>query len=104
MNRSILAAIALASILSACSSQPSDFRPGAKVSVDAVPPGERDTDIYNLNGKSEDAHKGHGASSHETHTDRPDVQLNHDEHASDFNEQTPAEETTTNAEQVENHE
>jgi hypothetical protein len=108
MNKSVLAAFALASILSACSSQPSDNNPGSKVSVDAVAPGTRETDIYNLNGQEEaghDAH-GHGATSHDEHdTHREDVMLNHDEHASELEatQEVPAKEKTTDADHIENH-
>lgn len=117
MNKSFLAAIILGSILSACSSHPSDHRPDKKVSLDQVPPGSRDTDIYNLNGANPDAtpeaHEGHGAAGHgsqhgdatEMH-DRKDVMLNHDEHKNDIGgeDAVPAEDKTTNSEHVENHE
>ena len=113
MNKSVLAAFAVASILSACSSHPSDFRPGNKVSVDAVAPGTRETDIYNLNGQGTASHEGHDtgaeaidhpAAGHDEH--RPDVMPNHDEHKNDIggNDQVPAEEKTTDDKHVENHE
>lgn len=117
MNKSILAALAFAGILSACSSQPSDFRPTSKVSVDEVAPGTRETDIYNLNGQEATTHDGHGATGHEaaghevnSHeadtTHRKDVMVNHDEHAADVNgkKEVPAKEKTTDATHVENHE
>jgi hypothetical protein len=116
MNKSVLAAFACAAILSACSSHPTDYRPGNKVSVDSVTPGTRETDIYNLNGQEATAHDAHGheaagheAAAHEAAADtthRPDVMLNHDEHASDVNgkKEVPAKEKTTDAEHVENHE
>ena len=104
MNKTILAAFALASVLSACSSQPSDHRPSEKVSVDQVPPGTRETDIYNLNGGEDTEHDTHGHAEGDAH--RSDVMPNHDEHKSDIggNDQVPAEEKTTDAEHVENHE
>ncbi|MBK0403660.1 hypothetical protein I5M27_11735 [Adhaeribacter sp. BT258] len=114
MNKSLLVAFAFAGILSACSSQPSDFRPGNKVSVNEVAPGTRETDIYNLNGQvAPHPEHGHEATGHQTtgpdaggtNTTRPDVMLNADEHKSDIGgkKQVPAEEKTTDAEQVENH-
>ena len=110
MNKSFLAAIILGCTLSACSSEPSDLRPEKKVSLDQVPPGTRDTDIYNLDGANPDAkpasHDAHGAAGHgEATGGRQDVMPNHDEHKSDIggNEPVPAEEKTTNAENVENH-
>ena len=57
MNKSILAALVLGSVLTACSSKPSDFRPNSKVSVDNVEPGTRDTDYSNL-GQVASAHEG----------------------------------------------
>ncbi|MFC5271019.1 hypothetical protein [Adhaeribacter terreus] len=115
MNKSILAAFAFAGILSACSSHPSDFRPNGKVSVDEVAPGTRETDIYNLDGQvAPHPEHGHEATGHQTtapdaggtNTTRPDVMPNHDEHKNDIggNDQVPAEEKTTDAEHVENHE
>jgi hypothetical protein len=115
MNKSFLVALALGAVLSACSSHPSDHTPSTKVSLDQVPPGSRDTDIYNLDGSNPDAtkegHEAHGAG-HGEHGAAPeskireDVMPNHDEHKSDIggNEQVPAEEKTTDAENVENHE
>jgi hypothetical protein len=117
MNKSFLAAIILGCTLSACSSEPSDLRPGAKVSLDQVPPGSRDTDIYNLDGANPDAtkeaHEAHGAAGHgsqhgdatEMH-DRKDVMPNHDEHKNDIGgeDAVPATDKTTDASKVENHE
>lgn len=115
MNKSFLAAIIVGCTLTACSSHPSDMRPANKVSVDNVAPGNRDTDIYNLNGANKDitseGHEGHGAAGHGDHEgatemhDRQDVMPNHDEHKSDIGgeEPVPAEEKTTDADKVENH-
>jgi len=118
MNKSFLAAIILGCTLSACSSKPSDLRPSNKVSLDQVPPGSRDTDIYNLDGENPDAtaeaHEAHGAAGHDKHNehgdatemhDRKDVMPNHDEHKSDIGgkEPVPAAEKTTDADKVENH-
>ena len=64
-----LAMIAGCCSLVACSSEPSDLRPGKKVSVDAVPPGTRTTP--NLD----------NAADQSTHDQQQQVQLNHDEHA-----------------------
>ena len=115
MNKSFLVALALGAVLSACSSQPSDFRPGSKVSLDNVPPGTRDTDIYNLDGAHPDVTEVHGTKGHGKHGehegatemhDRKDVMPNHDEHKSDVGgeEAVPAEEKTTDDHKVENHE
>lgn len=54
----------------ACSSEPSDLRPENKVSVDFVPPGSRNSP--NLTNAADQ-------SDHDE--PRPDVMLNHDEHA-----------------------
>lgn len=84
--------------LLACSSEPSDLRPGAKVSVDAVPPGTRSTP--NLD----------NAADHSAHDQQQEVQLNHDEHtnipgASEATKDAAAkEETTVVKDSVENHE
>jgi len=115
MNKSFLAAIILGSALSACSSHPSDFRPGKKVSLDNVAPGTRDTDIYNLSGENTEQSEGHdGGHAEEHHTTPPetgvensreDVMLNHDKLESDVDgKKVPAEDKTTDAKKVENHE
>lgn len=116
MNKSFLAAIILGCALSACSSHPSDFRPNKKVSLDTVPPGSRESDIYNMSGENpEAAHEGHATSHGEgTHTtatesgvenSREDVMLNHDELENDVDaKKVPAEDKTTDASKVENHE
>lgn len=114
MNKSLLVALALGTVLSACDNR-SDLRPSEKVSADQVPPGTRDTDIYNMDGSNSDAthesgHGGHGAPQGAGHGEetapRPDVMPNHDEHSSDIGgeKQVPAGEKTTDAEKVENHE
>ena len=114
MNKSFLAAIILGSVLSACSGKPSDLRPNNKVSLDNVAPGTRDTDIYNLDGAHPDVTEVHGTAGpgkhgeHEGATemhDSKDVMMNHDEHKSDVGsqEEVPAEDKTTDAEHVENH-
>ncbi len=41
-----LLALAAALTLSACSSEPSDWRPDEKVSVDLVPPGTREDEVF----------------------------------------------------------
>lgn len=109
MNKSFLVALTFGAVLSACSSHPSDFRPETKVSLDQVPPGTRDTDIYNLNGANPEAthesgHDAHGAQGH-GEMPRKDVMPNHDEHKSDIggDQEVPAADKTTDASQVENH-
>lgn len=81
----------------ACSSEPSDLRPGNKVSVDQVPAGTRSTD--NLDNAADN-------SAHDN--PRQDVLLNHDEHENTSldkpNQQVPAHEKTTQKDAVENHE
>lgn len=42
----LLALAAAAFILNACSSEPSDWRPDEKVSVDLVPPGTRSDEVF----------------------------------------------------------
>lgn len=111
MNKSFLAALFLGCALTACSSNPSDLRPSNKVSLDQVPPGSRDTDIYNMDGSNSDATPTHGAAGHDAHGTSPesnmrkDVMPNHDGHKNDVGpEEVPAAEKTTDADQVENHE
>ena len=119
MNKSLLVAFAIGSAtLFSCSSNPSDLRADKKVSVDQVPPGTRDTDIYNLNGGEDTGHQGgHGTSNEHGPTDghghdspaqnneRTDVMPNHDEHNNDVGtEDVPAHEKTTDSKAVENHE
>ena len=93
MNKSLLVALALGSVLSACSSSPSDLRPSQKVSLDQVPPGTRENDAINgvLRKEGED---------------RADVMPNHDEHKNDIggHDQVQPNDKTTDAAQVENHE
>jgi hypothetical protein len=110
MNKSLLVALALGAALTACDHR-SDLRPSEKVSVDQVPPGTRDTDIYNLNNGSSDATPESGE--HGTHHEakapehgRTDVMPNHDELSNDIGgeDQVPAAEKTTDAKEVENHE
>ena len=118
MNKSFLVVLAFGAVLSACSSHPSDHRPSAKVSLDNVAPGTRDTDIYNLDGEHPDVTEvtetTHGKAEHGKHGehegatqmhDRKDVMTNHDEHKSDVGgeEAVPAENKTTDADKVENH-
>ncbi|AMM50829.1 hypothetical protein TH61_06055 [Rufibacter sp. DG15C] len=95
MIKNILSVIAVAGALAlaSCSSEPSDLRPGAKVSTDTVPPGTRNN---TSNIDSEDDAAKH----------RQDVQVNHDEHATDIDTKTqgtPAHEETKKKEAVENH-
>lgn len=52
-----LAAVALLALAS-CSSEPSDWRPGQKVSVDMVAPGTRSTDNFDLATDAPSQHKG----------------------------------------------
>src|SRR3712207_377676 len=81
--------------LAACSSEPSDLRPEAKVSMDAVPPGTRSTD--NLDNAAD-------KSAHDT---QQKVQLNHDEHSNEIEGKAKSvdkKEETTAKDAVENHE
>ena len=84
--------------LLACSNEPSDLRPGNKVSVDVIPPGTRSTP--NLD----------NAADHSAHDQQQQVQLNHDEHANMPGKSEAAkdaaakEETTVVKDSVENHE
>lgn len=114
MNKSLLVALAFGAVLTACDNR-SDLRASEKVSLDQVPPGSRDTDIYNLNGGTSDAthESGYGEHGHEgghkttgEQNDRTDVMPNHDEHKNDIGgqDQVPAEEKTTESTKVENHE
>ena len=95
-------------MLAACSNDPSDMRASKKVSMDQVPPGSRETDIYNMQGQNSDAtptqHGDHGVQQHEEI--RPDVMPNHDEHSNTLQpgQEVPDHEKTNNASQVENHE
>jgi hypothetical protein len=73
MKNYILALGALA-LMASCSSEPSDFRPGQKVSVDAVSAGGRKTGIYPSDDRpgaeGHAAHaEGHGEAHGEGHTD-----------------------------------
>lgn len=76
----LLALAAAVIALNACSSEPSDWRPENKVSVDAVEPGYRESDNYNLPAEhgpdgrhSEEREHSpanlHGASTDEAHAD-----------------------------------
>ncbi|WP_034256682.1 hypothetical protein [Adhaeribacter aquaticus] len=91
-----VAFVACSLYLVSCSSEPSDLRPGKKVSVDAVPPGTRDTpNLDNAEDKS-------------AHDKQQDVQLNHDEHANEIsndtkNKDVTQEEKTQHKQNVENH-
>jgi hypothetical protein len=84
--------------LLACSSEPSDLRPGKKTSVDAVPPGTRSSP--NLD----------NAADHSAHDQQQQVQLNHDEHAnipgaSEATKEAAAKDEKTEVkDSVENHE
>ncbi len=86
--------------LAGCSSEPSDLRPGLKVSVDAVPPGTRSTP--NLDNAADES----------THDQQQQVQLNHDEHtnvteesAQGHGKKEAGEDERTNVkDSVENHE
>lgn len=94
-----LALIAGACSLAACSSEPSDLRPGNKVSVDAVPPGTRTSP--NLD----------NAADQSAHDRQQQVQLNHDEHTNVTEESAQGhgkkeagkEERTVAADSVESH-
>lgn len=56
----VLSALALATLaLNACSSEPSDWRPDKKVSVDMVEPGSRSSDNFDQN-TEEAAHQSKG--------------------------------------------
>jgi hypothetical protein len=111
MNKSLLVALALGSVLSACSSQPSDFRPTSKVSNDEVAPGTRDTDYSNFGTEAEAGHgheaTGHGHEAGHEAEGREDVMLNHDEGSNKIGpetEQVAPADKTTHADSVENHE
>lgn len=84
--------------LVACSSEPSDLRPGKKTSVDAVPPRTRSTP--NLD----------NAADQSAHDQQQQVQLNHDEHTNVIEEgpsktkgEAGKEERTVVKDSVENH-
>ncbi|GAB2542827.1 hypothetical protein [Rufibacter soli] len=70
MIKNTLSVLAVAGtlLLASCSSNPSDLRPGVKVSVDTVPPGMRNN-TSNIDNSSNDEE-----------VTRPDTQVNHDEH------------------------
>jgi hypothetical protein len=95
-----LALIAGCCSLVACSSEPSDFRPENKVSLDAVPPGTRTSP--NLD----------NAADRSQHDQQQEVQLNHDEHTNVLEEsqqgagkkEAGKEERTVVKDSVENHE
>jgi hypothetical protein len=112
MNKSLLVALALGSILSACSSEPSDYRPGAKVSNDEVAPGTRSSDYSNFGGGAAgDVHhhdKGHEqmGTDQGAHGGREDVMLNHEEGTNKIGTETEQEDParkTTDVDSVENH-
>jgi hypothetical protein len=73
----LLSALALATLtLNACSSEPSDWRPDKKVSVDMVAPGTRSDEFYDANTAEEPNQAKGGAitepiSSHATLDARP---------------------------------
>lgn len=51
----LLSALALATLaLNACSSEPSDWRPDKKVSVDMIAPGTRTTQVFDLRADAEE--------------------------------------------------
>ncbi len=89
----ILALVAGNLALAACSSEPSDLRPGLKVSVDAVPPGTRNTP--NLN----------NAINRGPHDKQEEVMLNHDPGANQIEGTNPVPEKvlTNEADSVQNH-
>lgn len=89
-----LVAVASAFAMASCSSNPSDLRPETKVSMDTVPPGERNN-TSNIDNGRKDA---------EVAQDK--VYINHDEHANEIKKETegvPATEQTNEADKVENH-
>jgi hypothetical protein len=58
----LLSALAVAALsLSACSSEPSDWRPDKKVSVDMVEPGTRSSDNFDQHAATGAHHEGAGA-------------------------------------------
>ncbi|WBA41049.1 hypothetical protein [Hymenobacter canadensis] len=58
----LLSALAVAALsLSACSSEPSDWRPDKKVSVDMVEPGTRSSDNFDQPAEAGAHHEGAGA-------------------------------------------
>lgn len=97
-TKALTLALALGTaFLGACSSEPSDFRPENKVSVDSVPPGTRSTG--NLDNAADN-------SPHDN--PRADVMLNHDEHENKAldkpHEQVTDSAKTTQKDAIENHE
>jgi hypothetical protein len=89
-----LAIVAGNLMLVACSSEPSDLRPGAKVSLDVVPPGTRTTS--NLD----------NAADNSEHDQKDEVMLNHDPGANQIEGKQPVTEKvlTNQADSVPNHE
>lgn len=80
--------------MASCNENPSDLRPDVKVSVDTVPPGQRNNTSNIDNGR-----KDQKAAPKE-------VYLNHDEHANEIKKEVegvPASQQTTDAAQVENN-
>jgi hypothetical protein len=77
--------------LAACSSEPSDLRPGNKLSVDVVPPGTRSSP--NLD----------NAADNSPHDTQQQVQLNHDAHTNNPADTSKGPETTVVGDSVENH-
>jgi hypothetical protein len=91
MKNYALALGALA-LLASCSAEPSDFRPGKKVSVDVAPAGGRTTGLYPSNDiAGKEAHaEGHGAGHGEAHGEGHGA--GHDEaHGAGHGEAAPAE-------------
>lgn len=89
-----VALIAGSVYLVSCSAEPSDLRPGKKVSVDAIPPGTRSTGIVD---KTENSSE---------HGQETEVMLNHDEHDNklkDTKEHVSPTNETVHADSVENH-
>ncbi|WP_192822643.1 hypothetical protein [Rufibacter sp. LB8] len=86
----VTGALALAS----CSSEPSDLRPETKVSMDSVPPGERNNTSNIDNGRSDEV-------------TRDNVYINHDEHekktAPGTSKEVAPAQQTNQKEAVENH-
>jgi hypothetical protein len=87
-------AVAGALALASCSSEPSDLRPEVKVSMDSVPPGERNNTSNIDNGR-------------QTGVTRDDVYINHDGHEkqtapASSKEVAPAQQTNQK-DAVENH-
>lgn len=72
-----LSALAVAALsLTACSSEPSDWRPDKKVSVDTVDPGTRSSDSFDAQEPNESVNEHKGTSAHKEVTAESDISAN----------------------------